>query len=68
MEVECEADGHEGAGGRVAERCEFAGGAAGGGGGGGAYAAGAWPTGWCHAPSATCTTLGVKDNMCGECK
>eukprot|EP00961_Rhodomonas_salina_P207217 2796867-Rhodomonas_salina.1 len=56
--------------------CEFAGGsgsgggagAAGGAAGGGTYAAGTWPTGWCHPPSATCTTLGVKDNMCGECK
>eukprot|EP00961_Rhodomonas_salina_P236178 3191883-Rhodomonas_salina.1 len=44
-------------------QCEFGGSSSGG--SSGSYAAGSWPTGWCHAPSADCTKLGVKDNMCG---
>jgi len=37
------------------------------GGGGGAYAAGAWPGGWCYPPDAVCKSLGIKENMCGTC-
>lgn len=31
------------------------------------YKAGAWPNGYCNPPSAACTSLGIKDNMCGVC-
>eukprot|EP00961_Rhodomonas_salina_P072477 974022-Rhodomonas_salina.1 len=34
----------------------------------GGYAAGAWPAGWCYPLGSACKALGVKDNMCGECK
>jgi len=31
------------------------------------YKPGAWPAGYCNPPSAACTQLGIKDNMCGTC-
>ena len=49
-------------------KCEFSGSSSSSSSSGGSYAAGAWPTGWCHPMDSTCTSLGVKDNMCGECK
>ena len=34
----------------------------------GTYKKAGWPLGYCHPLSAACKSLGVKDNLCGECE